>query len=34
MYDRLFVEAHPDEGGKDFLQSLNPDSLEVVTSYV
>ncbi len=34
LYDRLFQEAHPDAGGKDFLQSLNPDSLKVVTAYV
>jgi small GTP-binding protein len=34
LYDRLFAEAHPDAGGKDFLQSLNPDSLKVVTAYV
>ena len=34
LYDRLFSEAHPDAGGKDFLQSLNPDSLKVVTAYV
>jgi glutaminyl-tRNA synthetase len=34
LYDRLFADAHPDAGGKDFLQSLNPDSLRVVTAYV
>ncbi|MFN8954466.1 MAG: glutamine--tRNA ligase/YqeY domain fusion protein [Burkholderiales bacterium] len=34
LYDRLFADAHPDAGGKDFLQSLNPDSLKVVTAYV
>jgi glutaminyl-tRNA synthetase len=34
LYDRLFAEAHPDAGGKDFLQSLNPDSLKVVAAYV
>ena len=34
LYDRLFSEAHPDAGGKDFLQSLNPNSLTVVTAYV
>jgi glutaminyl-tRNA synthetase len=31
---RSFSEAHPDAGGKDFLQSLNPDSLKVVTAHV
>ena len=30
MYDRLFMEAQPDAGGKDFLHSINPNSLRVV----
>ena len=34
MYDRLFLDPHPDAGGKDFLESLNPDSLKVITAYV
>ena len=34
LYDRLFSEAHPDAGGKDFLQSLNPNSLKVVTGFI
>ena len=34
LYDRLFADAHPDAGGKDFLRALNPDSLKVVTAYV
>ena len=34
LYDRLFADAHPDAGGKDFLQALNPDSLKIVTAYV
>jgi glutaminyl-tRNA synthetase len=34
MYDRLFTDAQPDAGGKDFLAALNPDSLNVVTAYV
>jgi glutaminyl-tRNA synthetase len=34
MYDRLFTDAQPDAGGKDFLTALNPDSLKVVTAYV
>ncbi len=34
MYDRLFAAAQPDAGGKDFLESLNPDSLKVVTAIV
>ena len=31
---RLLAEAQPDAGGKDFIESLNPDSLKVVTGYV
>ncbi|MDD0814723.1 glutamine--tRNA ligase/YqeY domain fusion protein [Curvibacter sp. HBC28] len=34
LYDRLFSEAQPDAGGKDFLASLNPNSLSTVTAYV
>jgi glutaminyl-tRNA synthetase len=34
LYDRLFTEANPDSGGKDFLASLNPDSLKVIMAYV
>ncbi|WCM86527.1 glutamine--tRNA ligase/YqeY domain fusion protein [Acidovorax sp. NCPPB 3576] len=34
MYDRLFTDAQPDAGGKDFLTLLNPDSLKVVTAIV
>ena len=34
LYDRLFKDEHPDAGGKDFLESLNPDSLKVVTAFV
>jgi glutaminyl-tRNA synthetase len=34
LYDRLFSDAQPDAGGKDFLACLNPDSLKVVTGYV
>jgi len=34
LYDRLFSEAQPDAGGKDFLAALNPNSLQVVTGYV
>jgi glutaminyl-tRNA synthetase len=31
LYDRLFTEEAPDAGGKDFLDSINPDSLEILT---
>ena len=34
LYDRLFSDAQPDAGGKNFLDALNPDSLKVVTVYV
>ena len=34
MYDRLFSDAQPDAGGKDFIESLNPDSLKVVSAIV
>ncbi len=34
LYDRLFSDAHPDAGGKDFLASLNPASKKVVMAYV
>ena len=31
LYDNLFSDPDPDAAGKDFLQCLNPDSLEVLT---
>jgi len=34
LYDRLFTDAQPDAGGKDFLALLNPHSLKVVTAFV
>jgi glutaminyl-tRNA synthetase len=34
LYDRLFTEAQPDAGGRDFLSVLNPHSKKVVTAYV
>jgi glutaminyl-tRNA synthetase len=34
MYDRLFSDAQQDAGGKDFIESLNPNSLKVVTAIV
>jgi glutaminyl-tRNA synthetase len=30
LYDRLFNVPEPDAGDSDFVESLNPDSLEVV----
>ncbi|MGD9661163.1 MAG: glutamine--tRNA ligase/YqeY domain fusion protein [Porticoccaceae bacterium] len=31
IYDRLFSEAFPEAGGRHFLDSINPDSLQVLT---
>ena len=33
LYDRLFTDAQPDAGGKDFLALLNPESLKTVTAW-
>lgn len=33
-YDRLFNDPHPDAGGKEFLDTLNPDSKHVSQGYV
>lgn len=34
LYDRLFTEAQPDAGGRDFLTALNPASRKIVTGYL
>jgi glutaminyl-tRNA synthetase len=34
LYDRLFTDEHPDAGGKDFLTTLNPNSLKTIQAYV
>ena len=34
LYDRLFMDAQPDAGGKDFIEALNPNSLKVVQAIV
>jgi glutaminyl-tRNA synthetase len=34
LYDRLFLDAQPDGGGKDFMSVLNPNALETVTAYL
>ncbi len=34
LYDRLFTEAHPDAGGRDFLQALNPASRRIARGVV
>lgn len=31
LYDRLFTDIAPDAGGKDFLQCINPASLEILS---
>jgi len=34
LYDRLFMDPHPDAGDKDFLQALNPDSCKTVQAWL
>lgn len=34
LYDRLFTEAHPDAGGRNFLDVLNPNSKRVIQTWV
>ena len=34
LYDRLFTEAQPETGGRDFLSVLNPNSAKAVTAFV
>ena len=34
LYDRLFTEAQPDAGGRDFLTAINPHSIRTVTAYL
>jgi len=33
IYDRLFTDAQPDAGGRDFLEVLNPNAKRVVQAY-
>ena len=33
-HDRQLLDTHPDTGGKDFIESLNPKSLKMVTAIV
>jgi glutaminyl-tRNA synthetase len=33
LYDRLFLEAQPDAGGRDFLSVLNPSSKKIVMAW-
>lgn len=32
LYDRLFKDAHPGSGDKDFINDLNPDSVTTITA--
>ena len=34
LFERLFTEAQPDAGGRDFMASLNPNSKRVLRGYV
>jgi glutaminyl-tRNA synthetase len=34
LYDRLFTETHPDSGGRDYRESLNPQSKRVLQSWL
>ncbi|NDY90230.1 glutamine--tRNA ligase/YqeY domain fusion protein [Ideonella livida] len=34
LFDRLFTEAQPDAGGRDYLSVLNPNSKQVLRSYL
>ena len=34
LFDRLFTEAQPDTGGRDFRLALNPKAKEVVQAYL
>jgi len=34
LYDRLFLDEHPDTGGRDLMASLNPESKRVVRAVV
>jgi glutaminyl-tRNA synthetase len=33
LYDRLFSEAQPEAGGRDFLTVLNPSSKKTITAF-
>lgn len=34
LYDRLFREAHPDAGDRNFLDAINPDSCQVIQGWL
>lgn len=34
LYDRLFTDSHPDTGDKNFLDALNPNSMQTVQAWL
>jgi glutaminyl-tRNA synthetase len=34
LYEELFNSENPEEGGRDFMEDINPNSLEVIEAYV
>ncbi len=34
LYDRLFADPHPDAGDKNFLEALNPNSVQIVQGWL
>ncbi len=34
LYDRLFNDPNPDQGDKDFIEYLNPDSMQIVQGWL
>jgi glutaminyl-tRNA synthetase len=34
MYDRLFTDPHPDGGGRDYRESLNPEAKRVLAAWI
>ncbi|MFT4101901.1 MAG: glutamine--tRNA ligase/YqeY domain fusion protein [Burkholderiaceae bacterium] len=34
LYERLFTQPHPDAGGRDYTQALNPDSKRIARAFV
>ena len=34
LYDRLFTEPQPEAGGRDFIETLNPNSKQIVSAWI
>jgi glutaminyl-tRNA synthetase len=34
LYDELFNSENPEEGGRDFMEDINPNSLEVIDAFI